>query len=294
MSLKILTDSSSDIPLSYIEENAHILQFLSMPIHIEDEEYIDDLGKTLKHDYFYEKLRNGVFPTTSQINLLVFLDYFKKSHEKGDEIIYLGLSSGLSGTMNNAILAKKMILEEHEDANIHIIDTVAASGGLGSLVVHVVELVKEKKSTQEILGWINNNVLKFNHWFAIDDLEHLKKGGRIPPAIAFVGTALKVKPILTIAHDGKLKSYASVRGRIKSIRYLYDKFSEHIGDEKNKHVFVCHAHCHEDALKLKELIQQGHNPKAIHVTELSATIGAHVGIGMLAVAFLGDDVRENK
>lgn len=294
MSLKILTDSSSDIPLSYLEENAHILQFIGMPIHINNEEYIDDLGKTLKHDFFYDKLSQGIFPTTSQINLLVFLEHFKRSYEKGESIIYIGLSSGLSGTMNNAILAKNMFLEEHYDADIQIIDTVAASGGLGALVVHVVELVKEGKSKQEVLDWIAINVLKFNHWFAIDDLDHLKNGGRIPAAIALVGTALKVKPILTMSHDGKLKAYASVRGRHKSIRYLYDKFIEHIGDAKDKHVFVCHAHCYEDALKLKELIQQTHKPKVIHITELSATIGTHVGIGMLAVAFQGKDIREDK
>lgn len=294
MSLKILTDSSSDIPLEFIEENAHILQFLGMPIHIENEEYIDDLGKTLNHNFFYEKLSKGVFPTTSQINLLVFLNHFKKSYEKGESLIYLGLSSGLSGTMNNAVLAKNMLLEEHPDADIHIVNTVAASGGLGSLVVHVVELVKEGKSKQEVLDWIDANVLKFNHWFAIDDLEHLKNGGRIPAAIALVGTALKVKPILTMSHDGKLKSYASVRGRHKSIKYLYDKFLEHIGEAEDKYVFVCHAHCKEDAIRLKELIEQSHHPKAIHLTELSATIGTHVGIGMLAVAFQGKDIRENK
>lgn len=294
MSLKILTDSSSDIPLCYVEENSHILQFLGMPVHIEDEEYIDDLGKTLTHEFFYNKLSQGVFPTTSQINLLVFLEHFKKSYEKGESLIYLGLSSGLSGTMNNAVLARKMVLEEHQDADIHIIDTVAASGGLGALVVEVVELVKEGKSKQEVLDWIEDNKLKFNHWFAIDDLEHLKNGGRIPAAMAFVGTALKVKPILTISHDGKLKSYASVRGRHKSIRYLYDKFLENIGNEEEKHVFICHAHCIEDALKLKEMIEQSHKPKILHITELSATIGTHVGLGMLAVAFQGKDIREDK
>jgi len=294
VNLKILTDSSCDLPLKYVEENDHILQLIGMPIHIQNEEYIDDLGKTLSHEFFYNKLSQGVFPTTSQINLIVFLEHYKKSYEKGEPLIYLGLSSGLSGTMNNAVLAKNMFLEEHDDADITIVNTVAASGGLGALVAHVVELVKEGKTKEEILRWIDENILKVNHWFAIDDLEHLKNGGRIPPAIALVGTALKVKPILTIAHDGKIKAYASVRGRHKSIKYLYDKFTENVGDVEEKHVFICHAHCIEDALKLKELIDKAFQPKSLHITELSATIGTHVGLGMLAVAFIGNQIREDK
>jgi DegV family protein with EDD domain len=292
--LKILTDSSCDLPLKYVEENAHILQLIGMPIHIDNEEYIDDLGKTLTHDFFYKKLSEGVFPTTSQINLLVFLEHYKKCYEKGEALIYLGLSSGLSGTMNNAVLAKNMFLEEHDDADITIVDTIAASGGLGALVAHVVELAKEGKSKGEILTWIDDHILKINHWFAIDDLEHLKNGGRIPAAIALVGTALKVKPILTIAHNGKIKSYASVRGRHKSIKYLYDKFTENIEEVEHKHVFICHAHCIEDAQKLEELILKEYKPKELYITELSATIGTHVGLGMLAVAFVGKNIREDK
>lgn len=294
MSLKVLTDSSSDLPLDFVEKNSHILEFIGMPIQLEDKEYLDDLGKTFHHDFFYEKLKGGIFPKTSQINIVTFLEYFRKYNENGDIIIYIGLSSGLSGTMNNAILAKEMLLEEDPKAEIHIIDTVAASGGLGALVAHTVSLINEGKEKDEVLSWIRENVLKTNHWFAIDDLTHLKKGGRIPPPLALVGTALKVKPILTIAQDGRIKAFASVRGRHKSIKYLRDKYLENIGQVKDKNVFICHAHCLEDALKLQELILSAGQPKEIFITELSATIGTHVGIGMLAVAFIGDKVREDK
>lgn len=294
LNIKILIDSSCDLPLDYLEENNDILQLIGMPIFIDNKEYIDDLGRTLSHDFFYDKLKEGLFPTTSQINLLLFLEHYKKCYEKGESIIYLGLSSGLSGTMNNAILAKEMFVEEYKDADITVIDTVAASGGLGALITHTVELIREGRTKTNIEEWLLDNVKKANHWFAIDDLEHLKNGGRIPATIAMVGTALKVKPILTISMDGKIKSYASVRGRNKSIKYLYNKFVENIGDETNKHVFICHAQCLEDALKIKELILEKHNPKSLSITQLSATIGTHVGIGMVAVAFLGDNDREEK
>lgn len=294
MNLKILIDSSCDLPLDYVEKNSNILQLIGMPVFIDNKEYIDDLGRTLSHDFFYNKLKEGIFPTTSQINILIFLEHYKKCYEKGESIIYLGLSSGLSGTMNNAILAKEMFMEEQKDADITIIDTVAASGGLGVLIAHVVELVKLGKSKKDIELWMSENNKKINHWFAIDDLEHLKNGGRIPAAMAMVGTALKVKPILTLSLDGKLKSFVSVRGRNKSIKYLYNKYVENIGNEEEKHVFICHAQCLDDALRLKELILQNHQPKSISITQLSATIGTHVGIGMLAVAFLGDKIRPDK
>lgn len=295
MHITILTDSCCDLPLSYVKEHADIIRLIGMPININNEEYIDDLGETLSHEFFYNQMKEGVFPSTSQINTLVFMEHYQKSYNKGEAVIYLGLSSGLSGTYNNAILAKSLFLEDHSDAKIEVIDTVAASGGLGALVAQTVELIKQGKELNYILKWIEQNYLKINHWFAIDDLEHLKNGGRIPAAMALVGTALKVKPILTVSHDGKLKAYASVRGRQKSIQYLFKKFEEHIGvREQDKIVFICHAHCIDDAIKLKQLISKHHNPKEIIVTELSATIGTHVGLGMLAVAFLGDEIRENK
>lgn len=295
MHITILTDSCCDLPLIFVKNNSDIIRLIGMPIHINDKEYIDDLGETLSHEFFYNQLKEGVFPSTSQINTIVFLEQYQKSYNKGEALIYLGLSSGLSGTYNNAMLAKNMFLEKHPDAKIEVIDAVAASGGLGSLIAHTVELIKQDKTLEEVVTWIEQNYLKINHWFAIDDLEHLKKGGRIPAAMALVGTALKVKPILTVSHDGMLKAYASVRGRQKSIQYLFKKFEEHIGEnEQDKIVFICHAHCIDDALKLKHLILKHHNPKEIIVTELSATIGTHVGLGMLAVAFLGNEIRENR
>lgn len=294
MSLIVLTDSSSDLPLKYVEDNSDILRVIGMPIVIGDESYIDDLGKTLKHSFFYDKLESGIMPRTSQINVITFLEEYKKAYNNGDSIIYLGLSSGLSGTMNNAELAKLMLLEEYPEADITVIDTKAASGGLGAMVAHTVSRVKEGKNKQEIVEWLDISILRFNHWFAVDDLEHLKNGGRIPAAIALLGTALKVKPVLTMSYEGKLRSYSSVRGRHKSIKMLYEKFSEHIGDTVEKEVFICHANCIKDAEKLKNMIEETHKLKGLYITQLSATIGTHVGSGMLAVAFMGDKDRENK
>jgi len=292
MSIKILTDSSSDLPLQYVENNSDIIEVIGMPITIDGKEYIDDLGKTLSHKFFYEQLKEGLFPTTSQINVTVFNKKFKELHDKGHQVIYLGLSKGLSGTMNNAILAKNMLLEECSDADITVIDTIAACGGLGVLVAETVELVKKNKSKEDILEWLDYNIKKVNHWFAIDDLIHLKKGGRIPSTIAYVGTALKVKPILTLNLEGELKSYASVRGRIKSLKFLYNQFVKNIDNVNDRIIFIGHANCYDDAIKIKEMIEKAYTPQNIVISELSATIATHVGPGMISIAFIGNESRE--
>lgn len=291
--IKVITDSSCDLTLNYVEANNDVLDLLGMPVNFDEEEYIDDLGKTLTHEFLYTKLKEGIFPKTSQINTLNFLKKFKACYEKGEAVICIGLSSGLSGTINNAKLAKEMLLEEHEDADITIIDTLAASVGLGALVVNVIELIREGKSKEEIIKWIEECKLHINHWFAVDDLIHLKNGGRIPATTAYVGTALNIKPILTVTHNGKLEPYAKTRGRRKSLSFLLSKFDEYIGKAEDKIVLIGHANCREDAEKIKTIILEQYSPKDIMLSELSATIATHVGPGMIAIGFLGDYDREN-
>lgn len=294
MSIKLLIDSCCDLPLAYVEDRSSLFQLVGMPINIDGEEQIDDLGKTFSHTYFYEKLRSGIMPKTSQINVMTFLDEYEKAYEEGNSLIYIGLSSGLSGTINNANLAKAMFLEDHEDAQIHVIDSLAASVGLGVLILHVVDLIQEDKTLEEVLKWIDEYRLYVNHWFAVDDLNHLKNGGRIPPAIAMVGTVLNVKPLLTMNREGKLESFATVRGRKKSIKYLESKFMENIGEPKTSHIVVAHSNCEEDAIAFKNELVKNNDFKSVTVSELSATIASHVGIGMIAVAFIGVKVREEK
>jgi len=293
MKIRLLTDSSSDLPLSYINENSDIIELLGMPISIEDEEFIDDLGHNFSHDYFYSKMAEGVMPKTSQINVMTFYDIFLKNHEEGYESLYIGLSSGLSGTYNNANLAKAMAEDEVEGIKIIVIDSVAASIGLGVLIMHTLDLIKSGKSIEEIAKIVEKIKLHANHWFAVDDLMHLKNGGRIPAAVAYVGTMLSVKPILTIKYNGKLESYSSVRGKKKAYKFIAAKAAEHI-DLKDGRVLVGHANIQDDAEILESELRKHGVTNEIVKTCLSATIASHVGPGMLAIAFMGDRDREDK
>ncbi|MFA9398270.1 MAG: DegV family protein [Clostridiaceae bacterium] len=293
MSTIIITDSSCDLTLDYVEKNKSVLDVLGTSVNIDGFEYIDDLGKTVSHDEFYSKLRAGIIPSTAQTNIYKFYEVFDHYSKMGKSIIYVGLSSGLSGTYNNSIMARKEYMQDNKEADITIIDTVSASIGLGVLVVHAAEMVKEGKSKEEIVKYLEENKFNANHWFAVDDLMYLRKGGRIPSAVAVVGTALNVKPILIVNRKGELVSYAAIRGRKKSIKFLSDKFNEHIREVEDKIIIIGHGNCIEDAERLKQIIEKKYKPKAIMISELSATIASHVGPNMIAIAFIGDN-REDK
>lgn len=293
MGIRIITDTSSDLNLAYVKENSDVLTVLGMPIEMGGEAYVDDLGETFSHDVFYEHLRSGGTSSTSQISPDAYRQAYKSAIEAGDDVIVIGLSSGLSSTINNATLAKHMVEEHHKAAKITVVDTLAGSIGLGMLVHETIGNIRTGIDYEPLVQWVETTKLKVNHWFAIDDLNHLKRGGRIPPAMAVIGTALKVKPILTIRHNGKLESYAKVRGRNKSVSFLVSKLEEHIGDCSHKTVMIGHGDCEEDAIKLKEAIKSAYDLEEVIISRLSQTIGTHVGPGMLAISFIGDTVRED-
>lgn len=289
----LIVDTCSDLPLEFVEKNSDIIDIIGMPCNIKGQEYIDDFGKTLSHKDFYNYLREGIMPSTSQINSYRFFEIFKKHYNEGKAIIYIGFTSGMSGTINNAFMAKNMLLEEYPDADITVIDTLSASIGEGALVYHAVEMLRNGISNGEIVNWIEDHKLNTNHWFAVNDLNHLKNGGRISAATAAVGTLLNIKPILTVNNKGKLVSYSNIRGRKKSLKFLVDKLKEHVINPEETIALIGHGDCIDDAEKLKEMVQTEFNLKKIVISELSLTIATHVGPGMISLAFVGNP-REDK
>lgn len=287
MTIRILTDSCCDLPVDYMKANADIIDLIGMPIHIEGEDFVDDLGENTNLSAFYDKLRAGKMASTSQITPLVFETAFRKNYEAGSETIYMGLSSGLSGTMNNANLAKTMVLEDFPEAKIHIPNTVSASVGQGLQIMYIVKMIRDGKSSDEIMEWIEENKLRTQHWFAVDNLEYLKNGGRISPAVAKIGTMLNIKPVLNVDNEGKLKLFQNVRGRKKSIKYLAGRIDEYVKDTSDLLVIIGHGDCCEEAEKLRALVEEKVDPTNVVVSNLAHTIATHVGPDMLALAFIG-------
>lgn len=292
MKVKIITDSCCDLPLQYVMAHSDQLEVLGIPIQIEGKEYIDDLGVTLKHDVFYAKLRNGIMPTTSQINVYRFEKVFREHLNEGKEVIYIGFSSGLSGTLNSALIARNIILEDNPDAPIHVIDTLSASVGLGAIVVEALKMASSEMDALQIYNWVDANHMNAHHWFGVDDLNYLKNGGRINAASAMVGNVLNIKPTLILDKYGKVKPYGNVRGRKKSMSFLISKLEEHYHPEMTTTVILGHGNCKEDAETMRKLVQDKYDHIEIIVSELSMTIASHVGPNMLAVAFIGKEREE--
>ncbi|BDR75894.1 DegV family protein [Clostridium tetani] len=290
MNTVILTDSSCDLPLEYIEENN--IKFLSLTYNLSYGSFPDDFGKTMSHEKFYNELRKGELSTTSQINAYSFRKCFEELIKENKSILYLGFSSVLSGCINSAEIAKNELLEEYPKADITIINTKSAAIGQGLLILKAVEMLKKGSSKEDIISWIETYKYNMNHWFIVDDLMYLKKGGRLSTFSSAIGTLMNVKPMLTLNNEGAIVNTANIRGRkkaIKSLLEVYEKNRENFEDET---IGISHSDCLEDAQYLKELILEKYNIKNILIGSIGPVIGSHTGPNALTLCFLGKK-REN-
>ncbi|KPU45964.1 DegV domain-containing protein [Oxobacter pfennigii] len=286
MQTVILTDSCSDLPLSYVEENN--IHVIGMAYNFKGQEHIDDFGKTLSYKEFYDNLRAGEMSSTSQINVFTFVEIFKKYVNESKSVLYIGFSSALSGSVNSAKIARETVMEEIPGADITVVDSLCASGGEGLLVYHAVEMLKKGHSKDEIADWAEKNKLKVIHWFTVEDLNHLKRGGRVSSTAAFVGTILDIKPILQVNDEGKLIPITKVKGRKKSIKALADKLKEMIVSPEEQVIFINHGDCLEEAEYLKRLVLEEVKVKDVVINYVGPVVGSHSGPGTLTAFFMGD------
>jgi len=285
MKTVIITDSCSDLPVSFVKENN--IAVVSLTYNFKGADYVDDFGKTISYEDFYNSLRGGETSTTSQINVFNYVEEFKKHVKNGMSVIYIGFSSALSGSLSNALIAREMILEEFKDADISVIDSKCASGGEGLLVYYANKMLKEGYSKEEIVNWVEENKLKIIHWFTVEDLNFLKRGGRVTGTAAFVGTILDIKPVLNVNDEGKLIPMFKVKGRKKSIRMLADKLKENIVNPLEQTIMINHGDCIDDARHLEKIIMEECKVKDVIINYVGPVIGSHSGPGTLALFFMG-------
>jgi DegV family protein with EDD domain len=285
MNTVLLIDSCTDLPLKYVEANE--LPVVSLTCNFKGQEYKDDFGKTLSYKEFYASVRAGEMPSTSQVNVYAYAEIFRKYAKEGKSVIYLGFSSALSGSTNSAKLAKNMIDEEIQDSDITVIDSKSASLGEGLLAYYANEMLKEGASKEDVVTWLETNKLRMNHWFTVDDLGHLKRGGRVSGTAAFVGTLLDIKPILNVDDEGRLIPISKIKGRKKSIKALFEMLQENIEAPEGQVIAISHGDCIEDAEYLKEMILKGFSVKEVIINEIGPVIGSHVGPGTMALFFMG-------
>lgn len=286
MDTVIIADSCSDLPLSYIKErNIPIINYTYM---VKDKEYVDDFGQSLSYEDFYDAVRTGAMPTTSQINSQIFYNAFEEYIKNGKSVIYISFSSGLTGSVNNANIAKNMILDKYPQADLTIVDTRAASLGEGLLVYYAVEMLHNGASKEEIVNWLEDNKFRLNHWFTVDDIDHLRRGGRVSGAAAFVANIMDIKPVLNIDDAGHLIPIHKAKGRKRALKMLIDKFEAFAVEPQEQVIAISHGDSLGDAQFVANKIKEKFNVKDVIMNPIGPTIGSHSGPGTIALFFLGE------
>ncbi|MBO5196547.1 MAG: DegV family protein [Clostridia bacterium] len=282
----LLTDSSADLNVALQEELD--VEVMPLTVSVDGGDYIP--GNELDIKCFYDSLRLGKSATTSAINLDTAIVAMEKYLSDGKDLLYVAFSSGLSSTAQTGKLAADELREKYPDRKIFVVDSLCASLGQGLLVYYASQLRNEGKSIEEVRDWLESNKLNLCHWFTVDDLHHLKRGGRVSAATAVVGTMLSIKPVLHVDNEGHLINVSKARGRKPSIQALAAKLGETgIGDPADQVIYISHGDCIEDAEYLAGIIRAKYTPKKIVIGYVGAVIGAHSGPGTLALFFLGKE-----
>lgn len=285
----LISDSTADLPLEIINEiNVDIIPFSYSIGEEVYKYYLNDKDGDITE--FYSKLKGGAMPVTSQVNPETYIEYFEKYVKEGKDVLYLCFSSGLSGSYQTSLLGLSMLKDTYPEANVEIIDSLCASVGEGILLYHVAKMKEQGASLEETKQWILENRNNIRHWFMVEDLFHLKRGGRVSAVEAMVGSALKIKPILSVDNEGKLFVKSKARGTAKALDYLANKLVEEGGNLSDIIVNLGHADATENVMKLKQMIiSKGVREENISIAPIGPIIGTHVGAGMVAVTFLGND-----
>lgn len=287
-SFTILTDSSCDLPASMAEEMQ--LEVLPLTVYVEEDHYRNYLdGREIGFHEFYQRLQTAKNVKTSAVNQAQFLEIMEPLVAAGNDVLYLGFSSGLSGTCNAGALAAAELREKYPERKIYVVDTLCASLGQGLLVYLCWQQQRAGKSIEEVRDYAEATKLHLCHWFTVDDLMFLKRGGRVSAATAIVGSMLSIKPVMHVDNDGHLIKVDIARGRKASIRALAAEMEKRGTDLAGQHIFISHGDCEDDANYLAKLIREKFAVKDITINYVGPVIGAHSGPGTLALFFLGTE-----
>ncbi|MBE7021889.1 MAG: DegV family protein [Ruminococcaceae bacterium] len=286
MSYVILTDSSANLTDELIEQCG--VAIISFTFHVGDKElksYVKGQATDLKQ--FYSMMRNKEHITTSLVSPEAFTEFFEPFLKEGQDILYLGFSSGLSGTYQSSTIAADSLKEKYPERKIITVDSLCACLGQGLLVYHATELKAEGKSIEEVAQWLTDNRLRMCHWFTCDDLFFLKRGGRISSTSAVFGSLLQVKPVMHMDDDGKLAVVEKARGRKQSLQALVKHMEETVENPEEQMIYIAHGDCEEDAEYVRRLILEKFSVKGTLMNCIDPVVGAHSGPGTLAIFYLG-------
>ena len=283
MNYQIITDSCCDFPTPMYETLG--LSFVPLSVEFRGETNDDRNDDSLKE--MYDGLRSGQAAKTSAVNPSRWGEVIEPALSAGQDVLVLAFSSGLSTTYQSAVIAAEELGEKYPERTIRVVDTLCASMGQGLLVWYACKKRDEGLSLEELYSWVMENRLHLCHWFTVDDLMYLKRGGRISAATALVGTMLQIKPLLHVDDEGHLISMSKARGRKAAIDALVRKAQELGAGYDNSTMFISHGDCREDAEYLAQQLKETCGVKEVVISYVGAVIGSHSGPGTLALFFLG-------
>lgn len=276
--ISIYTDSTADLPKEWLASND--VTAIKLTYLIDDEEF-EESSREDDIQIFYAKLKEGKMSKTSAISIQTFTDLFEKELKAGNDVIYTGLSGKLSATCNNAFLSMEQLNEKYSDCQVYVTDSISTAAPLGELIKHAVDLRNSGKSAQEIVDAIDTQKHQWEAWVGVDDLMHLKRGGRISGAAATVGSILNIKPIIILAPDGSLVLKDKVKGNKKVFKYFLSAIDKYALDPVNDTIYILHTEAKELAGELKEAIQKEFGTKQVNIGYIGTVIGSHLGPGAI-------------
>ncbi|HEL2007174.1 TPA: DegV family protein [Streptococcus suis] len=286
MTFTIVTDSTSDLPISWVQEND--VTVLGLTINLDGATYETVGENRLTSADLLEKMVSGSQPTTSQVNVGQFEEVFEAAAKEGKEVLYLAFSAALSGTYQSAVIARDMVMDQYPEAVITIVDTKAATIGEGYLVMKAVEARAAGKTLAETKAIVEDLVPRLRTYLLVDDLNHLVRGGRLSKAAALIGGLVNIKPLLALNAEGKLEAIAKIRGRKKGIKEMLNLTLDNLDHST---VMVAYTGDIEAAEGVKSSLLEDDRISDVLLTELGPVIAAHTGTGVLAILSIGTAMR---
>lgn len=284
----ILTDSSADLTAELVAELG--VEVIPLSFTMEDKTYFNyPDNRDIDPADFYARLRGGAMATTAAVNVADYTEAIEPILKEGKDVLVLAFSSGLSATCHSAQIAAGELMEQYPDRKVYVVDTLCASLGQGLLVWYAANLKKQGKTMEVVRDWTEEHKLNLCHWFTVDDLHFLKRGGRISAATAVLGTMLSIKPVMHVDNEGHLIKVGTARGRNASLKALVDHMEQTVLDLKDQAIFISHGDCLADAQKVADDVKARFGVESIIINYVGPVIGAHSGPGTVALFFMGSE-----
>ena len=287
----LATCSTADISNEHLKSRN--IEYIPFSFYLDGKEHFDDIGTSISFKDFYQMMRDGVETKTSQPNAQIYKEFVEKFFKEGKDVIFLNLSSGLSGAQASANIAQEELKEEYPNRKVYFVDSLGASSGMGLLVDKMADLRDEGMSIDDLYAWTEANKKKLHHWFFSTDLTFYVKGGRVSKVAGWFGTILKICPLLNVDKDGHLIPREKIRGKANVIKQIVKKMEENAIDglDYSGKCYISHADSLEDALEVKRLIEEKFKKLngEVLINSIGTTIGSHTGPGTVAVFFFGNE-----